>query len=190
MNCSVGVFVSCASSTRWRILARDESWYSFWMDTFRTPSLLMLPPNTASPGCFSTGIASPVMAASFTELLPDSTIPSDGIFCPDFTRTMSPTLRLAIGTTLSSPPFNKMASFGATFSSSSMERRAFSMPMPSRSSLTPNRMATSVPSFHSPMEKAPMRAMVMSVSMLNFRRNRFFAPLMNVGYPLMAAAER
>ena len=72
-------------------------------------------PMTVSPGCFSTGIDSPVSIDSSTDELPCSTTPSTGTFSPGRTRTASPTWTIATGTSRSTP-------VGWPFSSSSTTR--------------------------------------------------------------------
>ena len=54
------------------------------------PVWLRVPPITASPTCFSTGIGSPVIIDSSTELPPSVSRPSTGIFSPGRTRRTSP----------------------------------------------------------------------------------------------------
>ena len=60
-----------------------------------------VPPVTAErspPDSRMTGADSPVIAASFTEAMPSTTSPSDGMVSPASTTTTSPTLRLVPGT--------------------------------------------------------------------------------------------
>ena len=54
------------------------------------PVWLRVPPITASPTRFSTGIGSPVIIDSSTELPPSVRRPSTGIFSPGRTRSTSP----------------------------------------------------------------------------------------------------
>ena len=54
------------------------------------PVPLMVPPMTAAPGDFSTGIDSPVIIDSSTALAPSVTVPSTGTASPGRTRRRSP----------------------------------------------------------------------------------------------------
>ena len=70
----------------------------------------MVAPITSSPELFSTGIDSPVSIDSSTELFPEITIPSTGIFSPGFTTTTSPFLTSSSGTLISFPSLMTVAS--------------------------------------------------------------------------------
>ncbi|BAY06534.1 hypothetical protein NIES19_58170 (plasmid) [Anabaena cylindrica PCC 7122] len=63
----------------------------------------MVAPMTSSPGCFFTGILSPVTIASSTVDVPLTTSPSTGIFSPGRTKTTSPISTCSIGTSISRP---------------------------------------------------------------------------------------
>ena len=67
------------------------------------PVLFTVAPISAAPGCFSTGIDSPVTIDSSTALLPSSTTPSMGTFSPGRTRRRSPTTKASSGTSVSVP---------------------------------------------------------------------------------------
>jgi DNA helicase-2/ATP-dependent DNA helicase PcrA len=54
------------------------------------PVLFSVAPMTLSPGCFSTGMDSPLSMDSSTDELPSSTVPSTAIFSPGCARTASP----------------------------------------------------------------------------------------------------
>ena len=106
----------------------------------KLPVPLMVPPVTRSPVVFSTGMGSPLTMDSSMELRPSSTEPSTGIFSPGRTRSMSPALIFASGTSLSWPHFeSRRAVFGANpssaFSAPLVRARAFnSSTCPSRTS--------------------------------------------------------
>ena len=70
---------------------------------------------TLSPADLSTGMLSPVSAASFTALLPSTTIPSTGIFSPGLTINISPFFTFSTGTFNSLPSRIIFAVFGASF---------------------------------------------------------------------------
>ena len=57
----------------------------------RLPEVFMVAPITRSPSRLVTGIGSPVIIDSSTELLPSVTMPSTGTFSPGLTRNKSPT---------------------------------------------------------------------------------------------------
>ena len=61
------------------------------VSTSSAPTPLMVPANTSSPGCFSTGRLSPVIGAWFSVERPASTRPSSGMRSPGRTATRDPT---------------------------------------------------------------------------------------------------
>ena len=63
----------------------------------------ILPLETCSPGCFSTGRASPVRLLSSTVDVPSTTTPSAGTLSPVLTLTRHPTGMFAAGTITISP---------------------------------------------------------------------------------------
>ena len=75
---------------------------------------------TASPARFSTGIGSPVIIDSSTELPPSVSRPSTGIFSPGRTRRTSPCRTSSSGTSRSWPARTTRATGGASESSSRM----------------------------------------------------------------------
>ena len=79
------------------------------------PDWLMVAAETRSPACLSTGILSPVRAASFTALFPSNTTPSTGIFSPGRTTNTSPMRTCSTGTSVSFPSFSTTAVFGDSF---------------------------------------------------------------------------
>lgn len=52
----------------------------------KLPAVFIVAPMMRSPGCFSTGIDSPVTIDSSTALVPSVTLPSTGTFSPGLTR--------------------------------------------------------------------------------------------------------
>ena len=64
---------------------------------------------------FSTGRGSPLIIASSTLDMPSTTTPSIGIFCPGFTKRISPTCISSIGMVLSSPSTIIIASLACSF---------------------------------------------------------------------------
>ncbi|MGY3490514.1 hypothetical protein ACVW1C_008458 [Bradyrhizobium sp. USDA 4011] len=81
----------CASSTKRMIPARAVFSPVPVTSTRSEPSLLTVPAITLSPSPFDTRRDSPVIIDSFTELLPDLTMPSAGMLAPGRIRTRSPT---------------------------------------------------------------------------------------------------
>ena len=67
------------------------------------PALFMVAETTKSPACFSTGILSPVMAASSTLEVPSTTTPSTGIRLPGFTTNRLSFNNCSVGISFSSP---------------------------------------------------------------------------------------
>ena len=68
---------------------------------------------TVLPGSFSTGMLSPVMAASSMLVLPSRITPSTGTLWPGRTSTVSPTTTSSTGITVSIPPRSTAAVLGA-----------------------------------------------------------------------------
>ena len=62
------------------------------------PEVLVVAALTWSPTSLSTGIDSPVKAASFTAVLPSIIVPSTGIFSPGLTTNISPFFTCSIDT--------------------------------------------------------------------------------------------
>ena len=88
----------------------------------RRPPAFTVAPTTSSPGCFSTGIDSPVRSDWSTADEPSSTMPSVAIFSPGRTTKRSPTASCAIGMRRSAPLASSTATSLAPSSSSA--RRA------------------------------------------------------------------
>ena len=82
---------------------------------FRKPSVLMVAADTLSPTVLSTGMLSPVRAASLTALLPSRMTPSTGMLSPGRTTKRSPDCTSEIATVTSFPSRSSTAVFGASF---------------------------------------------------------------------------
>ena len=76
-----------------------DSPYSLLVVMRSTPSLLTQPLMTSSPGRTLRGRLSPVRAAVFRVLSPESTVPSSGIFSPGLT-TMTEPMATSSGSTV------------------------------------------------------------------------------------------
>ena len=87
---AIGAFVAAASLTIWMICASVVSSPTLVASHRRKPDWFTVAADTGSPTFLSTGMLSPVNAASFTALEPSSTLPSTGIFSPGRTTKMSP----------------------------------------------------------------------------------------------------
>ena len=102
------------------IRASRVSWPTLSATIRKPPVWLSVPPITASPIRFSTGIGSPVIIDSSTELSPSVSQPSTGIFSPGRTRRVSPTRTSSSGTSRSMPSRTTRASGGASDMSARM----------------------------------------------------------------------
>ena len=80
----------------------------------------------------STGMLSPVMAASSTLVVPSVTTPSTGMLWPGFTAMISPACTCSTGTVCSSPPRTTVAVLGARPISFSMASLVFPLLLASR----------------------------------------------------------
>ena len=69
---------------------------------------------TLSPSALSTGMLSPVRAASFTALLPSMTMPSTGMLSPGRTTKTSPGCTSSMSTSTSAPSRSSTAVLGAS----------------------------------------------------------------------------
>ncbi len=98
------------------VLSSPTRWAVKWMN----PVLFMVALITLSPGCFSTGMLSPVMTASSTLVLPLIITPSAGILSPGRTTISSPSANSSTGMTTSAPFWITVACFGARSISFSM----------------------------------------------------------------------
>src|SRR3981081_2352658 len=104
---SFGVFWRSAPSTSLIIRSMKVEPGAAVMRTLIQSDSTWVPPVTAErspPDSRMTGADSPVIAASFTEAMPSTTSPSDGIVSPASTTTTSPTLRLVPAPLRKFPP--------------------------------------------------------------------------------------
>ena len=102
------------------------------------PAWLIVAALTGSPGALSTGMLSPVRAASLTALLPSSTTPSTGMFSPGRTTNSSPGCTCSTGMTASAPPRTTVAVLGASFIR--LLRASVVLPLERASSILPTVM--------------------------------------------------
>ena len=109
----IGGLLPCASRTIATIRERTVSFPTRVAVKRSRPSRLIVPPVTALPGTFSTGIGSPVSIDSSTAERPSATVPSTGTFSPGRTTTRSPTTTDSRGTSTSAPSRTTRAVFGA-----------------------------------------------------------------------------
>lgn len=80
---------------------------------------------TAEPSVFSTGLDSPVIIASLTELWPERTTPSAGAPAPGRSKTTSPSWRSEMSTSWISSPRTRYAVRGSNLASSFNAPRAW-----------------------------------------------------------------
>ena len=115
----------------------------------------MVPERAVSPGCFATGIDSPVMFDSSQALSPLITSMSAGICSPVVTRTIIPGRSCPTGSCFSRPSFRTRAVFGAPRKSASI---AFLVRPMAKCSMAPEaekRNRSNAPSLQAPMIPAP-----------------------------------
>ena len=112
---AMGALVAAASLTILMIWERVVSSPTRVASQRMKPDWLMVAAETRSPGALSTGMLSPVSAASFTAVSPSSTTPSTGMFSPGRTTNTSPFATCSMGTTCSSPSRTTVAVLGASF---------------------------------------------------------------------------
>ena len=105
---AMGALLALASSTSRIICARVVSSPTRSARHFKKPALFTVAETTLSPGCFSTGILSPVTAASSMLEFPSSTVPSTGTRLPGFTRKISPPRSSSVGISFSFPASSRM----------------------------------------------------------------------------------
>ena len=110
-----GAFVAAASRTRRMTWDSVVSWPTRSARQVSAPFWLMVAALTGEPGNLSTGMLSPVRAASFTVEMPSVTVPSTGMLSPGRTKKRSPTLTSLTGTVTCSPPRRTQAVWGASF---------------------------------------------------------------------------
>ena len=112
---AIGAFVAAASLTILIIWERVVSSPTRVASHRINPDWFTVAAETASPGFLSTGILSPVSAASLTALFPSRTTPSTGMFSPGRTTKTSPFRTCSMGTVASCPFRTTTAVLGASF---------------------------------------------------------------------------
>ena len=112
---AIGAFELVASSTSRTICASAVSSPTPVARILRYPDLTVVAPISLSPGCFSTGMLSPVIADSSTAAWPSVSTPSTGTAWPARTTTISPFSTSSTGISASTPPRTTKAVFGARF---------------------------------------------------------------------------
>ena len=115
---AIGALVAAASLTILMICERVVSSPTRVASQRINPDWFTVAADTASPGFLSTGMLSPVRAASFTALVPSRTTPSTGMFSPGRTTKTSPFFTCSTGTVTSCPSRTATAVLGASFISS------------------------------------------------------------------------
>ena len=130
-----GALVAAASRTSRMTWERVVSCPTRVARQVSAPFWLMVAALTVEPGNLSTGMLSPVRAASFTEDTPSATVPSTGMLSPGRTRNRSPTFTSATGTCTCFPSRSRQAVWGVRsirlFSASvvrPLERASSSLP--------------------------------------------------------------
>ena len=167
---SDGALAACASVTRAIIRATVLSSTVLVTATSSTPSRLTVASKTWAPGCFATGIDSPVMFASSREPRPLTIVPSAGTRAPGRSTTTSSTLRLAAGTSETVPSEAlRNAVSGRNSINASMARRA--RPSARSSSVVEilNSVSRTAPSKGAPTAAAATAATTISRSMSRMR---------------------
>ena len=140
----MGALLALASSTSliiWLMVVSAPTRRAvMWMK----PVLFIVADVTLSPTCFSTGILSPVIAASSTLVVPSEMTPSAGMLSPGRMTISSPTTRSSTGMTVSTPLRRTVACFGARSMSFSMAvlvlplaRASRNLPMSMRVTIMP-----------------------------------------------------
>jgi len=138
----IGALVDCASSTSWTIWPSAESLPTRVARNVTLPVVFSVAPITSSPIFLGTGIGSPVSIDSSTADAPSVTMPSTGIFSPDFTMTRSPGTTASTGSSVSLPSRTTCAAFALSPAS----RRIASdvRPLARASSSLPSRMSAMI----------------------------------------------
>ena len=112
---AIGAFVAAASDTIFIICESVVSSPTRVARHFKKPEVFTVAAETPSPSALSTGIDSPVRAASLTALEPSITTPSTGITSPGRTVNISPFCTSAMPTSTSFPSRTTLAILGASF---------------------------------------------------------------------------
>src|ERR1039458_9585423 len=99
----IGARDLCASLTIFTICDNNVSEPTRSARIMNPPVPLTVPAVTFASLSFSTGMGSPLIIDSSTELWPSSTVPSTGTFSPGRTRSLSPTCTCSSGTSASPP---------------------------------------------------------------------------------------
>ena len=139
---AIGAFVAAASLTILMIWARVVSSPTLVALQRMKPDWLVVAADTLSPGFLSTGIDSPVRAASFTAEFPSIITPSTGMFSPGRTRKISSVRTSDILTSVSIPPLSTTAVCGASFMR--LLRASVVLPLDLASSILPTVMRVSI----------------------------------------------
>ncbi len=112
---AMGAFVAAASLTILIICESVVSSPTLVALHLINPDWFTVAADTLSPVCLSTGMLSPVSAASLTALMPSSTMPSTGIPSPGLTTKISPVITSSIATSVSLPSRTSVAVLGDIF---------------------------------------------------------------------------
>ena len=127
----------------------------------------MVPASTREPVLFSTGTDSPVIAASFTVLLPSITSPSSPMRSKGRTSISSPMTMSSNGTSSTRPSARAIAAVsGARSASDATLRSACSIASSSPAAPSPKRKSKKAPSAQCPSDAAPTAATNISTSTL------------------------
>ena len=111
----MGALVAAASLTIWMTWDRLVSSPTRVARQRRKPDWLRVAEDTGEPGSLSTGMDSPVSAASLTALSPSRTMPSTGIVSPGRTIKISPFCTRSMSMVSSTPSRSTLAVLGASF---------------------------------------------------------------------------
>ena len=112
---AIGALEELASSTKRIICDNVVSSPTFVAFIRKYPALLTVAPMTVSPTSFSTGMLSPVITASSTEVFPSTIIPSTGMVLPGLITIISFKTTSSDGISSSFPSRMTNAVFGARF---------------------------------------------------------------------------
>ena len=130
---AMGALEAEASSTRRMIWERVVSSPTLVARQTSRPALFMVADTTGSPGLFSTGMLSPVIAASLMLEVPSSITPSTGIRLPGFTTNKSFFISCSVGISFSVPSaMRRIAVLGDRSISFSMASPVFPLERVSR----------------------------------------------------------
>ena len=139
---AMGALVAAASLTMWMIWLRVVSSPTRVARQRRKPDWFTVAAETLSPSPLSTGMLSPVRAASFTALWPSRTTPSTGTFSPGRTTNTSPVWTSSMGTSTSCPSRATTAVLGASFIR--LRRASVVFPLERASSILPTVMRVNI----------------------------------------------